>query len=105
MFVDRVTIFVKGGDGGKGCCSFRRERKVPRRARWRRRRQRRQCHLPRRGRDRQPGPNRQSQILESSQRRPGTGANKHGKQGKDLIIAVPPGTIISTAIAATCCVI
>src|SRR5262245_49666991 len=29
-FVDRVTIFVKGGDGGSGMCSFRREKYVPR---------------------------------------------------------------------------
>src|SRR5207237_7656404 len=29
IFVDRVTIFVKGGDGGAGCCSFRREKYVP----------------------------------------------------------------------------
>src|SRR5438067_12261571 len=29
-FVDRVTLFVKGGDGGSGCCSFRREKYVPR---------------------------------------------------------------------------
>src|SRR5436309_587561 len=30
MFVDRVTLYVKGGDGGRGCCSFRREKYVPR---------------------------------------------------------------------------
>src|SRR2546421_391928 len=29
-FVDRVTLFVKGGDGGAGCLSFRREKYVPR---------------------------------------------------------------------------
>src|SRR3989440_421987 len=29
-FVDRVTLFVKGGDGGPGSRSFRREKYVPR---------------------------------------------------------------------------
>src|SRR5438309_1307250 len=28
-FVDRVELYVKGGDGGNGCCSFRREKYVP----------------------------------------------------------------------------
>ena len=29
MFVDRATIKVKAGDGGNGCCSFRREAFIP----------------------------------------------------------------------------
>src|SRR5256885_16288476 len=29
MFVDRVELFVKGGDGGRGMASFRREKYVP----------------------------------------------------------------------------
>src|SRR5438128_1654293 len=30
MFVDRVTLFIKGGDGGNGIVSFRKEKYVPR---------------------------------------------------------------------------
>ena len=29
MFTDKVRIFVKAGDGGAGCMSFRREAHVP----------------------------------------------------------------------------
>ena len=29
MFIDQVTITVQAGDGGNGCCSFRREKYVP----------------------------------------------------------------------------
>src|SRR5437762_286741 len=29
MFVDRVSIYVKGGDGGRGACTLRREKYVP----------------------------------------------------------------------------
>src|SRR5262249_18875106 len=95
MFVDRVTIFVKGGDGGRGCCSFRREK-----------------YVPRGGPDGGDGGtggdvilravagtdslaeivNRKHWKAESGQG--GMGSNCYGKQGKDLMIAVPPGTII-----------
>ena len=30
MFIDRVTIQIKAGNGGDGCVSFRREKYVPR---------------------------------------------------------------------------
>src|SRR5215218_1095148 len=29
MFIDRVTVYVKGGDGGRGRLSFHREKYVP----------------------------------------------------------------------------
>src|SRR5690606_11773478 len=29
MFVDKVTVFVKGGDGGNGMVAYRREKYVP----------------------------------------------------------------------------
>ena len=29
QFVDSVKIYVAGGDGGNGCCSFRREKYIP----------------------------------------------------------------------------
>ena len=95
MFVDRVTIFVKGGDGGQGCCSFRHEMKVPRGG-------------PDGGDGGDGGDvimrtvagtdsladivNRKFWRAESGGR--GSGATRHGKRGKDLIITIPPGTIV-----------
>ena len=36
MFIDYAKIFIKSGDGGNGCISFRREKYVPKgRTQWR----------------------------------------------------------------------
>lgn len=95
MFVDRVTIFVKGGDGGRGACTFRREK-----------------YVPRGGPDGGDGGKGGDVILravagtdsladivnrkhwKAQDGEPGMGSNCYGRQGKDLILPVPPGTII-----------
>src|SRR5438105_8735578 len=95
VFVDRVTIFVKGGDGGAGCCSFRREK-----------------YVPRGGPDGGDGGDGGDVIVRAVAgtdnlagiahrkhwRAPrggaGQGDNCHGRRGRELVIDVPPGTII-----------
>jgi GTPase len=95
MFVDRVSIYVKGGDGGSGCCSFRREK-----------------YVPKGGPDGGDGGDGGSVIVraiagtdslaEIVNRKHwradaggrGSPANCHGRKAEDLFIAVPPGTII-----------
>jgi GTP-binding protein len=96
MFVDEIDVFVKGGDGGAGCISFRREKFVPRG-----------------GPDGGDGGDGGSVILEADpaittlldfhyQRhytaergQHGQGANKHGRSGADTVLRVPLGTIVS----------
>jgi GTP-binding protein len=95
MFVDRVKIEVQGGQGGKGCVSFRREK-----------------YIPRGGPDGGDGGDGGSVIILAeagvdslaslSQRKhwraasgeSGSGANRHGASADDLVIRVPPGTIV-----------
>ncbi len=95
MFVDRVTINVRGGDGGNGCLAFRREK-----------------YVPRGGPSGGDGGNGGSVILRaaqgvtnlahlSSQRHwkgergeHGLGSDCHGRGANDLTIDVPAGTII-----------
>jgi GTP-binding protein len=98
MFLDRVTIYAKGGDGGDGCMSFRREFKVAK-----------------------GGPNggdggdggsiviRAEENVDSlaalaghkhwrgGSGLPGQGSNWTGKAGADVVILVPPGTIVRDA--------
>jgi GTPase len=96
MFVDEVDVFVKGGDGGAGCVSFRREKFVPRG-----------------GPDGGDGGDGGSLVLEADpaistlldfhyQRhytaergQHGKGANRHGKSGVDTVLRVPLGTVIT----------
>jgi GTP-binding protein len=95
MFVDRVILYVKGGDGGRGACSFRREK-----------------YVPRGGPDGGDGGDGGSVIVRAVAgtdslaevvhrkhwRAPSGGAgqpdNCHGRRGRDLVIPVPPGTLV-----------
>lgn len=98
MFLDKVTIFCKAGNGGNGKVSFRREKFVP-----------------------NGGPNggdggkggdiifrvtdkvsnlgefRYKKHFRAQDGEDGSGNNKFGKYGDDLIITVPQGTVIKNA--------
>ena len=98
MFVDRVTIELIAGKGGDGCLSFRREK-----------------YVPRGGPDGGDGGNGGSIIIQAeagvdsltalSHRKfwkadrghHGSGQNRRGKDGNDVTVKVPPGTIIIDA--------
>ncbi|QEH37196.1 GTPase Obg [Aquisphaera giovannonii] len=95
MFVDRVTLFVKGGDGGNGCLSFRHEK-----------------YAPRGGPNGGDGGNGGDVVLRASEGHTnlahlshqrhwkasrgehGQGSNCFGKNGQEMVIEVPPGTIV-----------
>jgi GTP-binding protein len=97
-FIDEATITVQSGDGGKGCVSFRREK-----------------YVPRGGPDGGDGGKGGDIILKSSSHRRtlypfrfkrqfkakngahGQGKQKTGRNGKDLIIEIPPGTLVKNA--------
>jgi GTP-binding protein len=95
MFIDEATIRVKAGDGGNGCVAFRREK-----------------YVPRGGPSGGDGGDGGDVVMESSERhntlvhfrfnpeykaqrgRHGEGSNKTGREGEDVILKVPVGTIV-----------
>lgn len=98
MFVDRAEIQIEAGRGGDGCVSFRREKHV--------------AYGGPNGGDGGDGGSviiraRQgvNSLVEFAHRKhwraqrgaPGTGSDRHGRSGEDLIIDVPPGTVMIDA--------
>jgi GTP-binding protein len=93
MFVDRAKIFVKAGDGGNGCVAFRREKYVPRGG-------------PSGGNGGKGGdiliestehlntllPFKYKRHFKAPRGRHGSGNNRQGKSGDDIVIEVPVGT-------------
>ena len=94
-FIDEVLITVRSGDGGKGCVSFRREKFIPRGG-------------PDGGDGGKGGSvffratERLATLLDFKYRRlfrarngdPGRGRSQTGKNGKDIVIEVPAGTLV-----------
>jgi GTPase len=98
VFIDQVRIFVKAGDGGNGCVSFRREK-----------------YVPRGGPNGGDGGNGGNIILRASgqlstlldlkyqqhylvkRASHGQGKDRHGRSSPDRIIHVPRGTLIRDA--------
>lgn len=97
-FVDEALIDVSSGKGGNGCVSFRRER-----------------YAPKGGPDGGDGGRggdvvfvtkqnlntlsglRYRRVFRAENGRPGEGAQRHGRDGNDVVVEVPPGSVIRDA--------
>jgi len=94
-FVDEATIYVKAGKGGDGCMSFRREKDIP-------------FGGPDGGDGGDGGSvymqadgglntlvdYRFNRLHRAENGRQGQGANCTGRSGEDLVLPVPPGTLV-----------
>lgn len=95
QFIDQVKVIIKAGDGGRGCVGFRREKYVPKGG-------------PSGGDGGRGGhiifqatsaintllDIKYQQLYSAEKGQHGMGSNMHGRNGKDLIIPVPLGTLI-----------
>lgn len=95
MFLDEATIKIISGKGGDGCVSFRHEK-----------------YVPKGGPDGGDGGNggnvyiqvnnsihglelfRHKKVFQAEHGESGKPRNKHGKNGQDIILGVPPGTVV-----------
>ncbi len=96
MFVDRARITVRSGNGGDGCVSFRKEK-----------------HVPKGGPDGGDGGDGGNVVITCDSRletlldfqyrssfsagsgQHGKGKNKNGRRGEDIVVRVPPGTVVA----------
>lgn len=97
-FADEVLITVASGKGGDGCVAFRREKFIP-------------FGGPAGGDGGRGGDVvfvlkrnlrtlaylRYRQVFRAQNGQPGMGKNMHGRDGEDVVIEVPPGTIVRDA--------